>query len=121
MQSGRVLVNGQDRGVRANRCTNFIERACGLLGRPTLGNSEALWIAPCPSVQTLGMRYAIDVIFCDAEGRVLKVVEKLAPDRVATAPGARDTCKMQAGAARRIGIALGDRLAFADAVVAIPA
>jgi uncharacterized protein len=115
MQAGRVLVNGEDRGVRGNRCTSFIERACGLLGRPILEMTEALWISPCPSVHTLGMRYCIDVIFTDRDGRVLRIVENLQPDRVASAKGARNTCEMLAGAARALGINAGDRLLFTDA------
>jgi uncharacterized membrane protein (UPF0127 family) len=113
MQSGRVLVNGEDRGVRGNRCTSFIERAIGLLGRPVLQVTEALWIAPCPSVHTVGMRYPIDVIFCDG---VVRIVENLEPDRVASAKGARHTCEMLAGSARRIGLTAGDRLVFSDAL-----
>jgi len=116
MQRGRVLVNGEDRGVRGNRCTSFIERAIGLLGRPVLDLTEALWIAPCPSVHTLGMRYPIDVIFCDGDGRIVRIVENLQPDRVASAKGARHTCEMLAGAARTIGLNAGDRLAFSDAL-----
>jgi uncharacterized protein len=115
MQRGRVLVNGEDRGVRGNRCTSFIERAIGLLGRPALETAEALWISPCPSVHTLGMRYPIDVIFCDGDGRIVRIVENLQPDRVASAKGARNTCEMLAGTARLIGINAGDRLIFADA------
>lgn len=116
MRRGRVLVNGEDRGVRGNRCTSFIERAIGLLGRPILDRTEALWIAPCPSVHTLGMRYPIDVIFCDDDGRIVRIVENLQPDRMASAKGARHTCEMLAGAARAIGLSAGDRLAFADAL-----
>ena len=115
MQRGRVLVNGEDRGVRGQRCTSFIERAIGLLGRPVLEMTEALWISPCPSVHTLGMRYPIDVIFCDGDGRVVRIVENLQPDRVASAKGARNTCEMLAGATRQLGINAGDRLIFADA------
>ena len=114
MQRGRVLVNGEDRGVRGNRCTSFIERAIGLLGRPVLELTEALWIAPCPSVHTVGMRYSIDVVFCDGEGRIVRIVENLQPDRVASAKGARHTCEMLAGSVRKIGLNAGDQLVFAD-------
>ena len=107
-------MNGEDRGVRGNRCESFVERARGLLGRATLESTEALWISPCPGVHTVGMRYPIDVIFCDGEGRIVHIVESLRPLRVASAKDARNTCEMRAGAARSLGLAAGDRLAFAD-------
>jgi uncharacterized membrane protein (UPF0127 family) len=44
-------------------------RRTGLLGRGDLDG--ALLIRPCRSVHTLGMRFPIDVAFCDAGGRVL--------------------------------------------------
>ena len=114
MRRGRVLVNGEDRGVRGTRCENFVERARGLLGRTDLESAEALWISPCPGVHTLGMRYPIDVIFCDGDGRIVRIVESLGPGRVASARDARNTCEMLAGTARSLGLTPGDRLAFAD-------
>ena len=46
----------------------------GLLGRAAddLGNGSGLWITPCRGVHTLGMGFAIDVIYLD---RTLKVVD----------------------------------------------
>jgi uncharacterized membrane protein (UPF0127 family) len=114
VRKGWVLINGVDCGVRGNRCEGFVERARGLLGRPALESTEALWISPCPGVHTLGMRYPIDVIFCDGDGRIVSIVESLRPGRVASAKDARDTCEMLAGAARVLGLTAGDRLAFAD-------
>jgi uncharacterized membrane protein (UPF0127 family) len=48
------------------------DRMRGLLGRD--GIEGALLIEPCRSVHTLGMRFPIDVAFCDAELVVLRVV-----------------------------------------------
>ena len=47
-------------------------RSTGLLGRDRL--EGALLLRPCRSVHTVGMRFAIDVAFCDDELRVLRVV-----------------------------------------------
>ena len=44
-------------------------RRIGLLGRADLDG--ALVLRPCRNVHTIGMRFAIDVAFCDASGRVL--------------------------------------------------
>jgi uncharacterized protein len=48
------------------------ERRRGLLGRDRVDG--ALLVRPARSVHTLGMRFAIDVAFCDADLRVLRVV-----------------------------------------------
>jgi uncharacterized membrane protein (UPF0127 family) len=48
------------------------ERRRGLLGRD--GVDGALLIRPARSVHTLGMRFPIDVAFCDADLRVIRVV-----------------------------------------------
>jgi uncharacterized membrane protein (UPF0127 family) len=47
-------------------------RARGLLGRD--GIDGALMLSPSRSVHTVGMRFAIDVAFCDADLRVLRVL-----------------------------------------------
>lgn len=47
-------------------------RSRGLLGRD--GVDGALLLRPCRSVHTLGMRFPIDVAFCDDGLRVLRVV-----------------------------------------------
>ena len=47
-------------------------RARGLLGRD--GVDGALWLPRTRAVHTLGMRFAVDVAYCDAEGRVLAIV-----------------------------------------------
>jgi uncharacterized membrane protein (UPF0127 family) len=48
------------------------ERMRGLLGRD--GIEGALLIEPCKSVHTVGLRFPIDVAFCDDEMVVLRVV-----------------------------------------------
>jgi uncharacterized protein len=47
-------------------------RARGLLGRD--GIDGALMLSPSRSVHTVGMRFAIDVAFCDGDLRVLRVL-----------------------------------------------
>jgi uncharacterized membrane protein (UPF0127 family) len=48
------------------------ERGRGLLGRD--GFTGALVIRPCRQVHTVGMRFPIDVAFCDADGVVQRTV-----------------------------------------------
>ena len=77
----------------------FLQRARGLLLRPPLRTDEALLLPGCASVHTFGMRYAIDVVFLDPLGRVLRVARGLRPWRVASEPGAAAVLELRAGGA----------------------
>jgi uncharacterized membrane protein (UPF0127 family) len=62
------------------------------------------------------MRFAIDAIFIDRAGRVVRVAERLPPWRFAiAAKGARDVLELPAGAAARAGTQAGDELQFEPA------
>jgi uncharacterized membrane protein (UPF0127 family) len=50
------------------------ERTQGLLGRDAGSMTGALVLRPCRQIHTLGMRFPIDVAFCDQEGVVLRTV-----------------------------------------------
>jgi uncharacterized protein len=50
------------------------ERTHGLLGRDAGSMTGALVLRPCRQIHTLGMRFPIDVAFCDQEGVVLRTV-----------------------------------------------
>ena len=58
------------------------ERAEGLLGRRDSAEvTGALVLRPCRQIHTLGMRFPIDVAFCDRQGVVLRTTT-VAPWRV---------------------------------------
>jgi uncharacterized membrane protein (UPF0127 family) len=72
-------------------------RLRGLLGRPP--TPTPLLVVPARSVHTAGMRRPIDVVFLDADLRVVKVVRGLRPYRVAGARRAVAALELVAGAA----------------------
>jgi hypothetical protein len=82
----------------------------GLLGREGLRSGEGLLIRPANSIHTFFMRFAIDVVFIDRAGVVLKVVSALRPWRLAGSRGARFALELRAGEAAVRGIQPGDRL-----------
>jgi uncharacterized membrane protein (UPF0127 family) len=89
-------------------------RRRGLLGRDGLAES-ALVIAPCKLVHTFFMRFAIDTVFVDREGFVLRVRHNMRPNRLSGAWGAFATIELPAGQARRADVRAGDRLVFTPA------
>ena len=97
---------------QARKAESFWARFVGLMGRRRLEEGEGLLIAPCSSVHTFFMRFPIDVIFMDREGKVVKVAPALAPFRLALGGrGGRDVLEVTAGTAARSNTAVGDRLA----------
>ena len=84
-------------------------RKKGLLGRTGL-DDEALVIAPCNAVHTFFMKFAIDVVFTDRDGRVVRVVPAVSPWRITGAWGGFATIELAAGTAARTGILVGHRL-----------
>jgi uncharacterized protein len=69
--------------IQLHRAERFVDRLGGLLARPRLAAGEALLLRPCNSVHTCFMPYAIDVVFLDRQGRVLRTVVALRPWRAA--------------------------------------
>lgn len=100
---------------QARKAESFWARLVGLMGRSGLEEGGGLLLSPCSSVQTLFMRFSIDVIFLDRETRVVKVAPALGPFRVALGGrGAREALEVTAGTAARSDTAVGDRLALED-------
>ncbi len=96
--------------VQVIPATRFWQRLGGLLVRAPLATGQALHLEPCNSVHTCFMRYAIDVVFLDAQGRVMKIVPHLAPWRLSGCRGAHSCLELRAGEAERLGLRLHDRL-----------
>lgn len=112
MTSGRII----NRSTRAclfehvDKTASMWERLRGLLGRSGLASDQGLFIEPCPSVHTFGMRFAIDVVFLDQEGTVKKVVKQLKPLRMAGCRRAHSTLELAAGQIDTKQIKTGDVL-----------
>ena len=83
-------------------------RAKGLLGRE--GIDGALLLRPARSVHSFGMRFPIDVAFCDRDLYVLDIIV-LRPHRM-TLPRwrARAVIEAEAGAFDRWGVRVGDQV-----------
>lgn len=93
-----VAASGAVVAGRVHRARTVRERTRGLLGREALQPGEALILEPAQSVHTFGMRYAIDVCFCDRSWVVLHVVRGMRPRRVSRwVPRARAAVEMRAG------------------------
>ena len=82
----------------------------GLLGRSRLEAGRALIIAPCSLVHTFRMAFPIDLVFAARDGRVLKLRERVQPNRISGSFGAFAVIEMAAGAIEASGLVVGDVL-----------
>jgi uncharacterized membrane protein (UPF0127 family) len=102
------LLRDGDVLATAEVASSFGQRSKGLLGR---SNYEGAMVLPhTRAVHTLGMRFGIDVAFCDKEMTVLDVVT-LPPWRMSVPRRrGRSVIEAQAGAFERWGLRVGDHL-----------
>lgn len=110
MHAGGLLHNGQAIAVSVWHCDSFVERALGLIGLAPLPDAFALRITRCRAIHTFGLAYAIDAVFTDRDGRVLRCLRSLPPRRVALQPGAHAVWEMRAGLASVLGLEAGSTL-----------
>lgn len=97
--------------VVAHVAASWRTRMRGLLFRRPLIAGEGLMLVRCGSVHTWLMRYAIDVVYLDAELRVVKVAADLGRWRFSFGGrAAHHTLELAAGEAVRIGLVPGARL-----------
>ena len=102
-------------GDKVRTARTLLSRLVGLLGTAAIADGGGLWIVPCRSVHTLGMRYPIDVAFLDARGIVIGVLEGLPPNRVGRVfRNARGALELRSGILAATGTSPGDRLEFQE-------
>lgn len=102
---------GETLADRAMKAESFAERARGLLGRRSIDCGEGLWIEPCSSIHMFFMRFAIDAVFVDRQGKVTRAVSNLRPWRIAFGGrGARAVLELHAGTIAASGTRVGDVL-----------
>lgn len=100
MKTVTILKNGEPI-ARVWNANTYFTRLRGLLGR-SLEEGEGLLLTPCGSIHTFGMQYAIDAVYIDSAGRVLRVDEALSADKAwPRARGARRVLELPAGYAAK--------------------
>ena len=81
----------------------------GLMGRPALPAGHALYIRPCNSIHMFFMRFPIDAVFVDADGKILRLYPSLRPWRVTRIVRKAKACiELPAGAGASSGLLVGD-------------
>ena len=63
-----------------------VQKVKGLLGRDCLEDGQGLLFKGAGSLHTLFMRFPIDIIYANKQGKVLKAAKAVRPFKVAAAP-----------------------------------
>jgi uncharacterized membrane protein (UPF0127 family) len=59
-----------------------LTRLRGLLGRVRLNSDEGIWVIPCQGIHTIGVLFAVDLIYLDARCRVIHLTESFGTFRI---------------------------------------
>jgi uncharacterized membrane protein (UPF0127 family) len=84
-------------------------RFIGLMGRRELRDGHGLCIRPCSSIHMFFMRFPVDAVFVDGDGRIVRMYEPIRPWRVSRiVRRAKAVLELPAGTARAHGLGIGD-------------
>lgn len=89
-------------------------RRRGLLGRPSLGSGEGLWILPSDAIHTHGMKFPIDILFLGPQNEVLDSIGTMLPGGNAQRIGAHSVLEVPARTIQLTGTQAGDFLELAS-------
>ena len=104
LESGRIVVD------HVEIADSLWRQTVGLLGRDSLETDAGLWLEPCNGVHTIGMRFAIDLMFLNRDGVALKLFPNVPPSRmVGIYLRARVVVELPAGTLSRQKIESGNR------------
>ena len=100
-------------GNTIREASTFLARSRGLLGKDGLAPGEGLWICPCGSIHSLGMRFDIDALFLDRNLKVVGRCDRFRRNRISRIFwNARGVLELPAGTIERTGTEVGDEIQF---------
>jgi uncharacterized membrane protein (UPF0127 family) len=99
---GRLPATTLPGGLVVHEAAGPLARLRGLAGLPALPPDRALHLPRTRSVHTLGMRFALDLVWLDGDGAVVRIDERVRPRRHAACRRARSVLETPAGAGRHL-------------------
>ena len=100
-------------GGAIGEASTLLGRLRGLLGVRELVPGTGLWIHPCNSIHSFGMRFEFDALFLDAEGQVVGVCSRFQRNRISRIHrNAWGVLELPAGIIEATGTEVGDAIVF---------
>lgn len=95
---------------RGRVADNVLTRLVGLLSDKTLEPGDGLWIKPCNSIHSIGMKFKFDAIFLDKDLRVVHLVHEMKPWRASKMVfSAQSVLELPAGLISQTATEVGDQ------------
>lgn len=111
MKKMKITKNNNVITDNAELADTFFTRFRGLMFRKSIADDYALWITPCNQIHMLNMRFAIDVVYLDESGTVIKTDVNVQPGKICkTVKNAKSVIELQSFSASKLGINIGDTL-----------
>jgi len=117
VRHGAIIVLRDEREIvriQGMQTQSMKERLGGLLVLDELKREQALWITPCNSVHTFGMKYALDLVYIDKNNIVRGLVSQLKPWRMSLCIKAKAVMELTAGSLQYLDIQRGDSCKWLD-------
>ena len=109
----RNLTQGRIIGDAVLVADRFFPRMRGLLRTDGLAEGEGLWIHPCNSIHSIGMRFEFDAVFLGPGGKVVGRYERFRRNRISRVYwNARGVLELPAGTIESTGTEVGDEIQF---------
>lgn len=111
MKKIKILKNNIVITDKAELADTFLTRFRGLMFRKEIADDYALFITPCNQIHMLNMRFAIDVVYLDKSGTVIKTDVNVQPGKICkTVKSAKSVIELKSFSASRLGIQSGDTI-----------
>lgn len=111
MQTKIFFIQNKNTGIKVKIADTFWTRFVGLMLQKPLPPATGLLITLCNSIHMCFMRFAIDAVYLDKQGKILKIVRNLRPWLgVSACWQAHSTLELTAGEADWLGLEVGQTL-----------
>ena len=90
-------------GLRLAVAATPWSRLLGLMGLEAIDCGHALLLPRCRSVHTIGMRFALDLLWLDGDGALVRIDRGVPPRRMRGCMRARSVIEVRAGEADAFG------------------
>jgi uncharacterized membrane protein (UPF0127 family) len=100
-------------GDAIREANTFLSRIRGLLRSERLAPGEGMWICPCNSIHSFGMRFEFDALFLDSGKKVVGLYRPFRKNRISRVfPAARGVLELPEGTIEMTGTEVGDEIEF---------
>jgi len=109
------FLNTRTNQIIASKVTiadTFLSRLIGLLNKKELPDNTGLWIIPCNSIHTFGLKFNIDVIFLNKDNVIVYLIENMDKNKMSPIIfPAHSVLEVVPGSIKDSGTATGHKIA----------